>query len=107
MLFLQGTTSRPKYFLTDLTDNGIHRWVDFHSAKLIVIFTYSNYVNRTVGEILAISLVQGGPAPTIFKTMELQLPDGQINPTILNRDTVAKVHLQELIAQVQHGDNAA
>ena len=59
-------------------------------------------VNRTVGEILAVSLAQGGPAPAFFSPWTYSyLCSGQINPTTLNRDSVADVQLQGLLDQVR------
>ena len=59
------------------------------------------FVNRTVGEILAVSLAQGGPAPAFFSPWTYRyLSSGQIKPTILNSDAVADVHLRGLIDQV-------
>uniref|UniRef100_A0A3B1J5C8 HECT domain-containing protein n=1 Tax=Astyanax mexicanus TaxID=7994 RepID=A0A3B1J5C8_ASTMX len=73
--FFEGTQNKksPRYSLTDF-DNGMY---------------------RTVGEILAVSLAQGGPAPTFFSPWSYYyLCNGQINPTTLNSDAVADVHLR-------------
>ncbi|XP_049333972.1 G2/M phase-specific E3 ubiquitin-protein ligase-like [Astyanax mexicanus] len=80
--FFEGTQNKksPRYSLTDF-DNGMY---------------------RTVGEILAVSLAQGGPAPTFFSPWSYYyLCNGQINPTTLNSDAVADVHLRGLIDQVE------
>ncbi|XP_039650194.1 G2/M phase-specific E3 ubiquitin-protein ligase-like [Perca fluviatilis] len=70
----------PRYSLTDF-DSGLY---------------------KTVGEILAVSLAQGGPAPAFFSPWTYSyLCSGQINPTTLNRDSVADVQLQGLLDQVE------
>nr|XP_033484455.1 G2/M phase-specific E3 ubiquitin-protein ligase-like isoform X2 [Epinephelus lanceolatus] len=70
----------PRYSLTDL-DSGLY---------------------RTVGEILAVSLAQGGPAPAFFSPWTYSyLCSGKINPTVLNSDAVADVQLRGLIEQVE------
>ncbi|KAM6932103.1 G2/M phase-specific E3 ubiquitin-protein ligase-like [Lycodopsis pacificus] len=70
----------PRYSLTDF-DSGLY---------------------RTVGEILAVSLAQGGPAPAFFSPWSYSyLCSGQINPTVLNSDAVADVQLRVLIEQVE------
>ncbi|XP_063320299.1 uncharacterized protein LOC134627253 isoform X2 [Pelmatolapia mariae] len=57
---------------------------------------------RTVGEILAVSLAQGGPAPTFFSQWAYSyLCNGQINPTQLDKNTVADSQLRLLIDQVE------
>ncbi|KAL0964142.1 hypothetical protein UPYG_G00319670 [Umbra pygmaea] len=69
----------PRYSLTDF-DNGLY---------------------KTVGEISAVSLAQGGPAPAFFSPWTYSyLCSGQIIPTILNRDSVADVQLQGLLDQI-------
>ncbi|KAK1895219.1 G2/M phase-specific E3 ubiquitin-protein ligase [Dissostichus eleginoides] len=55
---------------------------------------------RTVGEILAVSLAQGGPAPAFFSPWTY-LCSGRINQKVLNSDSVADVQLRELIDQVE------
>ncbi|KAL7383838.1 hypothetical protein ABVT39_019018 [Epinephelus coioides] len=70
----------PRYSLTDL-DSGLY---------------------RTVGEILAVSLAQGGPSPAFFSPWTYSyLCIGKINPTFLNSDAVADVQLRGLIEQVE------
>ncbi|XP_028451799.1 uncharacterized protein LOC114567093 isoform X2 [Perca flavescens] len=70
----------PRYSLTDF-DSGLY---------------------KTVGEILAVSLAQGGPAPAFFSPWTYSyLCSGQINPTTLNRDSVADVQLRGLLDQVE------
>ncbi|KAJ4921826.1 hypothetical protein JOQ06_022581 [Pogonophryne albipinna] len=57
---------------------------------------------RTVGEILAVSLAQGGPAPAFFSPWTYSyLCSGRINQKVLNSDSVADVQLRELIDQVE------
>lgn len=70
----------PRYSLTDF-DSGLY---------------------KTVGEILAVSLAQGGPAPAFFSPWTYSyLCSGQINPATLNTEAVADVQLRELIEQVE------
>nr|XP_061789126.1 uncharacterized protein LOC133578688 [Nerophis lumbriciformis] len=62
---------------------------------------FDNGLYRTVGEIFAVSLAQGGPAPTFFSPWTYTyLSGGQTNPTVLNSDAVADVQLRNLIDQV-------
>ncbi|KAI9523403.1 hypothetical protein NQZ68_028427, partial [Dissostichus eleginoides] len=57
---------------------------------------------RTVGEILAVSLAQGGPAPAFFSPWTYSyLCSGRINQKVLNSDSVADVQPRELIDQVE------
>ncbi|XP_057690814.1 G2/M phase-specific E3 ubiquitin-protein ligase-like isoform X2 [Corythoichthys intestinalis] len=63
---------------------------------------FDNGLYRTVGEIFAVSLAQGGPAPTFFSPWTYTyLSGGQTNPTVLNSDAVADVQLRNLIDQVE------
>uniref|UniRef100_A0AAZ1XDB4 HECT domain-containing protein n=1 Tax=Oreochromis aureus TaxID=47969 RepID=A0AAZ1XDB4_OREAU len=72
------TPKSPRYSLTDF-DSGLF---------------------RTVGEILVVSLAQGGPAPTFFSQWAYSyLCNGQINPTQLDKNTVADSQLRLLIDQ--------
>ena len=65
------------------------------------MYSCSICVNRTVGEILAVSLAQGGPAPAFFSPWTYSyLCSGRINQKVLNSDSVADVQLRELIDQV-------
>ncbi|XP_047186362.1 uncharacterized protein LOC118292456 [Scophthalmus maximus] len=58
-------------------------------------------IKGTVGEILAVSFAQGGPAPTFFSPWTYSyLCNWQINTTVLKSDAVADVQLQGLIDQV-------
>ncbi|XP_041841563.1 uncharacterized protein LOC121639995 [Melanotaenia boesemani] len=70
----------PRYSLTDF-DNGFF---------------------RTIGEILAVSLAQGGPAPAFFSPWVYSyFCNGEINPTLLDKNTVADSQLLSLIDQVE------
>lgn len=74
---------------------------DYFFNPLYLILSCSIRVNRTVGEILAVSLAQGGPAPTFFSPWTYSyLCNWQINTTVLKSDAVADVQLQGLIDQV-------
>ncbi|XP_041861438.1 uncharacterized protein LOC121652620 isoform X2 [Melanotaenia boesemani] len=57
---------------------------------------------RTVGEILTVSLAQGGPAPAFFSPWVYSyFCNGQINPMLLGKNTVADSQLRSLIDQVE------
>lgn len=95
----------PRYSLTDF-DSGLFRHVYFKERENCHVLYYKQYthavcINRTVGEILAVSLAQGGPAPTFFSQWAYSyLCNGQINPTQLDKNTVADSQLRLLIDQV-------
>ena len=62
--------------------------------------SWSICVNRTVGEVLAVSLAQGGPSPTFFSPWSYSyLCGGKID---LNSSAVEDQQLRELIAKVCH-----
>ncbi|KAL4009205.1 hypothetical protein ACER0C_003057 [Sarotherodon galilaeus] len=96
----------PRYSLTDF-DSGLFRHVYFKERENCHVLYYKQYthavcINRTVGEILAVSLAQGGPAPTFFSQWAYSyLCNGQINPTQLDKNTVADSQLRLLIDQVE------
>lgn len=95
----------PRYSLTDF-DSGLFRHVCFKESENCHVLYYKQYthalcISRTVGEILAVSLAQGGPAPTFFSQWAYSyLCNGQINPTQLDKNTVADSQLRLLIDQV-------
>ncbi|KAJ4936910.1 hypothetical protein JOQ06_001495 [Pogonophryne albipinna] len=94
-----------KEFLTEVVAGIEGRFFEGPQQQRIPRYSLNDLdsdLSRTVGEILAVSLAQGGPAPAFFSPWTYSyLCSGRINQKVLNSDSVADVQLRELIDQVE------
>lgn len=109
--FFEGPMNQkcPRYSVTDF-DSGVFRFAfiyvnTFVFQKMLFQSQHSNsvFLPRTVGEIFAASLAQGGPAPSFLNPWAYSyVCNGNIDHACLRSDMVADLQLQSLIEQVFH-----
>ncbi|XP_016428414.1 uncharacterized protein LOC107755961 [Sinocyclocheilus rhinocerous] len=96
--FFEGTGSQgknPKYSLTDLDEDNF-RW--FYGWS----FIGCPFTNRIVGEIFAVSLTQGGPAPAFLREWCYNfLCAGEVNFSCLSKEDVMDLESSLLICRVE------